>query len=258
MLFRWLTERRRKEILTHPFPESWEKILQENVAHYRKLNRAEQHHLQQLTQVFLAEKSWEGCGGLDLTDEIKVTIAAEACLLLLGRDHSLYSDVESILVYPSTVVAPTRTGSFWGVSTLPIEGDKAVLGQAVQGGPVILVWDAVKRGARHPEDGHNVVFHEFAHKIDMLDGGADGTPPLEGEQLETWAEICSRAFLKLRKRAEGGKKSVIDVYGATNEAEFFAVATEAFFERPSELHKHEPELYKILKDFYNQDPASME
>ena len=151
---------------------------------------------------------------------------------------------------------PERKTSFFEISTTPAEGPKAILGEAHYRGPVILVWDTVKKETRHPEHGHNVVYHEFAHKLDMLDGKADGTPPLATkEEYERWIEVCSRVFLELSEKVEHGRKTYIDDYGATNEAEFFAVATEHFFCQPEQLKHHRPELYQVLKEFYRQDPA---
>lgn len=256
MLFTWLTERRRKHILEEPFPEAWRGVLERNVAHWALLDAEERKRLCDLVQVFIAEKTWQGCGGLELTDEIRVTIAAEACLLLLGRDHGLFADVESILVYPSAVVPPERPRGFFS-NTLEVHKERAVLdGEAHLHGPVILVWDAVRRGARHAGDGRNVVFHEFAHKIDMLGGEVDGTPPLEDRaRREAWAEVCTRVYRALEAE-EPAVRRVLDPYGATNEAEFFAVATESFFERPEALREALPALYALLQDFYQQDPAA--
>lgn len=256
MLLSWFTERRRRHILETPFPPAWRAVIERNVAHWALLDDDERERLCELVQVFVAEKHWEGCGGLDLTDEIKVTIAAEACLLLLGRDHGLYNDVESILVYPSTVVPPERPQGFFALSMQAREEPMPLLGEAHQGGPVILVWDAVRRGARNPGDGRNVVFHEFAHKIDMLDGDADGTPPLpdRAHRLD-WANVCSEVYLALKDK-DPETRRVLDPYGATNEAEFFAVATESFFERPVALQSSLPPLYDLLAGFYRQDPAA--
>ncbi|MDA8083814.1 MAG: zinc-dependent peptidase [Nitrospiraceae bacterium] len=227
-----------------------------NVAHYCVLDDADRSELKAIMQVFLEEKQWEGCGGLDLTDEIRVTIAAQACLLQLGLPHDYYRNVQSILVYPSTVVPPEhRPGIFEHVDG-PVAVPVPILGQAFAQGPVILVWDAVLHGARHPEQGHNVVYHEFAHKLDMLDGVADGTPLLaDRDQFAEWVAVCSFEFLRLRRLAEEGHKTFLDAYGATNEAEFFAVATEEFFDRPIDLRKQVPDLYRVLSAFYRQDPA---
>ena len=164
--------------------------------------------------------------------------------------------MESILIYPSVVEPPERHPGVFERVDSPLESPGPILGQAFAHGPVILVWDAVLHGARHPEQGHNVVYHEFAHKLDMLDGTADGTPPLaDQDQLAEWVTVCSREYLRLRLLAEKGHKTFLDAYGATNEAEFFAVATEEFFDRPLALQEHAPDLYHILRAYYNQDPA---
>jgi Mlc titration factor MtfA (ptsG expression regulator) len=225
-------------------------IIQHNVAHYCMLNDIERSHLRALVQVFIAEKYWEGCGGLELTDEIRVTISAQACLLLLGLPHNYYQNVETIIVYPSTVVPPQRKLSFFETAVVPVEASHPIIGQAFQQGPVIIIWDAALHGGRHPELGHNVIYHEFAHKLDMLDGAADGTPP-----LRDWVQTCSREYLRLKHDAEHGKKSFLNAYGATNEAEFFAVATEQFFDQPSLMIKNAPDLYRVLKEYYLLDPA---
>lgn len=255
-MFHWLRNHRRAAARKRPFPSGWEACVRTNVAHYDVLDTAERAELHATIQVFLEEKDWEGCGGLDLTDEIRVTIAAEACLLLLGLPHDYYRNVESILIYPSTVVLPEHQPGVFERVNAPVETAAPILGQAIAQGPVILVWDAVLHGARHPEQGHNVVFHEFAHKLDMLDGTADGTPPLVShDQLSDWVEVCSREFLRLRDLAGQGHKTFLDAYGTKNEAEFFAVATEEFFDRPLALLKHSPDLYHVLGTYYRQDPA---
>jgi hypothetical protein len=254
-MFHWFREHRRAEARKRPFPTEWEAFVRANMAHYCVLDDAERTELHAMIQVFLEEKHWEGCGGLDLTDEIRITIAAQACLLQLGLPHDYYRNVKSILVYPSTVVPPERTLGFFEPGGTVVEGSAPLLGQAFAYGPVILVWDSILHGARHPEQGHNVVYHEFAHKLDMLDGAADGTPPFtDPDQFAEWVAICSREFLRLRRLAETGHKTFLDAYGAKNEAEFFAVATEEFFDRPLALQEHAPELYRVLSAYYLQDP----
>ncbi|MEI6207896.1 MAG: M90 family metallopeptidase [Desulfuromonadales bacterium] len=255
-MLHWLRDHRRTEIRKRLFPAEWEAYVTANMAHYSMLDEAERTELQAMMQVFLEEKQWEGCGGLELTDEIRVTIAAQACLLQLKLPHDYYRNVESILVYPSTVVPPERHIRVFENVSEPVEASIPILGQAFMQGPVILVWDALLQGARHPEQGHNLVYHEFAHKLDMLDGAADGTPPLaDSEQLAEWVSVCSREFLRLRGLADKGHKTFLDSYGAKNEAEFFAVATEEFFDRPLALKKHASDLYHVLKAYYRQDPA---
>ena len=253
-MFQWLTERRRKKLLETPFPEAWRAIIGANVRAYRYLHPDEQRHLCDLTQVFISEKHWEGCGGLELTDEMRVTIAATACLLIMGRDHDLMKDVESILVYPTTMVLPPPPRSFFDPSNRVVEGEQAVLGVAHgRRDPVVLAWDSVLAGAANAGDGRNVVLHEMAHKVDFLDGTADGTPPLETvADRREWARVWSEAFLAHRS----GEQHVLREYAQTNEAEFFAVATEVFFEQPKRLRSELPEIYRLLARFYNLDLAA--
>jgi len=255
-MFRWFINRRRKKLTRTPFPPLWEDIIRRNVGHYCFLKDAERAHLRALIQVFLSEKHWEGAGGLELTDEIRVTVSAQACLLLLGLPHDYYKNVESIIVYPSTVVPPPRKPGFFENTIAPADLAQPIIGQAFQQGPVIIIWDAALRGGRHPKSGHNVIYHEFAHKLDMLDGMADGTPPLRDRaEYREWVLTCSQEYLRLKNRTEKGKKSFLDAYAATNEAEFFAVATEQFFDQPRLMIKHAPDLYLVLKKYYCQDPS---
>jgi Mlc titration factor MtfA (ptsG expression regulator) len=257
MVFRWLTERRRNKLLEQPFPEAWEDILEENVAAYELLEDEEQERLRELVTVFVDEKHWEGCGGLELDDEMRITIAGAGCLLLLGRDHDLFEEVESILVYPAAVMVGEMGRSTFDSAARVNEGDKPVLGLAVKGGAVVLAWDSALRGARDPKDGHNVVIHELAHKIDFLDGSADGTPEFEtGAERRGWAAAMAPAYLAHKERSERGKKSFLDDYAITNEAEYFAVATEAFFEKPRHLKRALPEVYEQLASFYKLDLAA--
>ncbi len=254
-LFHWFADRRRKRLTDLPFPALWEEIIRRNVAHYCMLDDDERAHLRALIQVFINEKTWVGSGGLKLNDEIRVTISAQACLLLLGLNHNYYQNVESIIVYPDTVVPPQRKPGFFENTIALAEPSRPIIGQAIHRGPVIIVWDAALRGGRQPGLGYNVVYHEFAHKMDMLDGTADGTPPLRDRaEYDDWVEICSREYLRLKDDTQKGKKSFLNAYGATNEAEFFAVATEQFFDQPQLMVKHTPDLYRVLKEYYRQDP----
>jgi Mlc titration factor MtfA (ptsG expression regulator) len=221
------------------------------VAHYRLLSEGDRQKLRDRIQIFLDEKPIEGAGGLEIDDTIRVTIAAEACLLLLGRDElEDFPDVEAIVVYPHAYRAPTRQHLGGGVV---LEGAEERLGEAHQRGLVVLAWDAVEQSARDARDGHNVVLHEFAHQLDMEDRWADGAPPLERRAMYgPWARVLGAEFQALQ---EARGKSVLDRYGATNPAEFFAVATEAFFEKPLQLRNKHPELYEELALYYRQDPA---
>jgi hypothetical protein len=257
MFFSWLENRKRQRLLQNPFPEKWTDSLRANVAHFSYLSPEEQRHLRELVQVFVAEKHWEGCGGLVLDDEIRVTIAGQACLLLLGLDHGLYQNVETILVYPSTVL-PKRAEEPMFAAPVVVNAIVPLIGEAHQRGPVILAWDAVRRAGRHP-DGHNVVYHEFAHKIDMADGTVDGVPPVATrEEYDRWVRVCTRDYETLRDRFEAGLPTLLDPYGGTSLSEFFAVATEYFFDRSREFAEQHPELYDVLRAFYRQDPSARE
>jgi len=249
---RVLRNRRIKQLAIMPFPDEWEKILERNVSLYRYLPDALRDQFHNDIKIFITEKHFEGLGGLEMTDEIKVTIAAEASMLLLNRKNSDYPKLTSILVYPNTYVTNQSTPIGGGIY---IEGQSVRLGESWQHGSVVLAWDNVKQGAVNAQDGHNVVLHEFAHQLDQEDGIADGAPILEKQSsYTTWARILSKEYEQLRSYAEHHKKSVMDKYGATNPAEFFAVATETFFEKPVQLKKKAPDLYAELKSFYNVDP----
>ena len=253
MVFEWFGEHRRQKITEEPFPEAWEAILQENLPVYALLDSEEQARLRDDLRILIAEKSWEGCGGLTLTDEIQVTIAAQASLLTLGREPNYFPKVESILVYPADYRARDRQRDPSGVVD---EGVSGRLGEAWSDGPVVLSWSDALQGGRNMEDGHNVVYHEFAHKLDMDDNDANGVPTLDTEeQVQEWEEVMTAEFAHLIAAAESGHETVLDSYGATNPAEFFAVSTECFFEKPLQmLHKH-PNLYRVLQGYYRQDPA---
>ncbi len=253
MLFSWFARRRREKLLGTPFPAGWVDYLDRNVPLYARLNSREKAQLRDDLRVIVAEKQWEGCGGLAMTDEIKVTIAAHAALLLLGIRHDYFARVMSILVYPSGFRSPDGWAGRDGVVDL----DAGASGQAWYDGPVVLAWDDVLQGGRNPRDGLNVVLHEFAHQLDYLDGVIDGTPPLRRKgDYAKWQEVMTREFERLKREAERGTPMVLDEYGATDHAEFFAVATEAFFEKPRQMCARHPELYAVLSEYYGQDPAA--
>ena len=254
-MFQWLTERRRKHLLETPFPPAWVEIIDDNVAIASKLDVDQRKHLHDLAQVFAAEKHWEGCGGLALTDEMRAVISALAAVLILARDHSLYEDVDSILVYPDTMSQPARPQAVFERAGRVVHEGVALLGEAHIGGPVLLAWEDVITQARS-HGSRNVVLHELAHKIDMADGAVDGTPPLDSaSERHRWAEICTQHFLELRDQADRGQHTFLRAYGATNEAEFFAVATEAYFLRGPQLREHHAALYQLLAAFYRVELA---
>jgi Mlc titration factor MtfA (ptsG expression regulator) len=248
MIFDWLKDWRRARVRARPFPEEWLGYLRQNVAYYEHLSEAEQAKLRGDVQVFVAEKKWEGCGGLVMTDEIRVTIAAQACLLVLGLDYGCYDRVLSVLVYPHAY-----RGTLHEEQGLR---DPGRLGEAWYRGPVVLAWDRVLHDGRHPDEGHNVVFHEFAHQLDMLDGVIDGTPPLkDAEQARRWHDVMTAEYQRLVAASELGRATLLDHYGAASEGEFFAVCTECFFDLPVEMRRRHPRLYELFLEFYRQDSA---
>ncbi len=254
-MFGFFKRRRRKRLRSAPFPPGWLEIIERNVRLYRHLPDADRDELRGLVQIFLAEKHFEGCGGLELTDEIKVTIAASACLLLLHRDTDIYPRLITILVYPSAYVARTRNP----IGVLALEGQAIKLGESWSSGVVILSWDDVLAGASDIRDGRNVVLHEFAHQLDREDGWVDGAPPLEQRSpYVTWARVLGAEYERLQRASRLGRSTVLNEYGAKNPAEFFAVATECFFEKPHVLRTRHPELYEELRSFYRQDPAQLQ
>lgn len=249
----WLKQRRRRRLRMTPFPESWLKIIRRNVPYVHILSQEDCHELQGHLQVFLAEKVFEGCGGLKVTDEIRVTIAAQACLLLLHRVTDYYPMLRTVLVYPGAYVAPVTEPVGHGLVS---EGVSVRAGESWQHGSVILSWDDVLHGAANIHDGHNVVLHEFAHQLDQEAGAAEGAPILPKPSMYVaWARVLSAEYSQLQKDAELGRETIFDKYGAENPAEFFAVATECFFEKALQLKEKHPGLYEELRLFYRQDPA---
>ena len=255
MAFELFKSRRRARLRAQPAPKAWREILERNLGVFRRLSPEDQKELLGHTQVFLAEKHFEGAGGLVLTDEIRVTIAGQACLLLLHRETDYYPELVSIIVYPTGYIADEDRhigGGIWE------EGGEDRLGHTGQRlGALVLAWDAVRHGAAAPDDGVNLVLHEFAHQPDFENRSSDGTPALETHgDYRTWARVMSYEFEALRDALEAGEDTFLDDYGATNPAEFFAVITEAFFERPRALRRNHPALFMQLQRFYQQDPTT--
>ena len=258
--FHPIRDLKRQALLAEPFPPEWDEYIQANLAYYALLTPDEQARLRDDARIFASEKDWEAGGGHELTDEIKITISAEACLLLLGWDDSrradMFPNVATVLVYPTGYRATdkSRTGLVENV------GEQGRLGEAWSSDlPVVLSWQSARENGRVADNGHNVVLHEFAHKLDMVDGrAADGVPVLQGgdDAYDKWAEVMETEYEALVHDAEKGHKSFLDHYGATNPAEFFAVGTEAFFEKPTRMRDDHPNLYAAFASFYEQDTAA--
>ncbi len=255
---RWFSrrkDRRRKDILASPFPSTWGPVVSRTLRALDRLPATDMEHLHKLVQVFVSEKEFLGCAGLVVTDEIKVTIASGACLLLLGIPHlDIFPRLREIIVYPGGL---TQSVEAIGPDGRPYEINTVRAGEAWRRGPVVLAWDSVARSVATPRDGYNVVYHEFAHVLDMQSGAADGMPPLESrEQVSEWAETFYREFDRFVENDRLGRSTFIDPYGASNAAEFFAVATEHFFEQSRQLKRAHPELYSLFAGFFKVDPIS--
>jgi len=251
-VFAWLKERKRTKLRAQPFPQFWADIIDPNVPYCAGLNEKDRQELQGHVQVLLAEKHFEGCAGFVITDEVKVTIAAHASFLLLHRDTGYFPRLRTILVYPTAFIVKNLEQGPGGTVS---ESDGVHLGESWGQGTVVLAWDEVEKSARHSADGYNVVLHEFAHQLDQEDGVADGAPILSQRDLyERWAEVLSAEYDQLKRDLKRRRNTLIDPYGATDAAEFFAVATETFFETPDKMHRRHPDLYQALRDYYQQDP----
>jgi len=249
-----IKKRRRERLMRQPFPPEWTAILGRMVPYYGILPPADQAELRGLMQVFLAEKHFEGCEGVEITDEIRVTIAAQACILLLHRETDIYPLLQSVLVYPDAYFAPVRRREPGGFISEEIE-DRS--GESWSIGALVLSWKDVVLDSSDIHDGYNVVFHEFAHQLDDEAGRADGAPPLPKRSMYAdWERVLGDEYDRLVENVERRRPTFLDPYGATNPAEFFAVITEYFFEKSRELKLFHPELYEQLRLYYRQDPAS--
>jgi Mlc titration factor MtfA (ptsG expression regulator) len=257
---------RRAAWAARPFPPAWRTILRRRVPLYRRLPPHLQQQLRRHVQVFLAEKPFIGCGGLAVTDEIRVTVAAQACLLRLNRGGPLFPELRQILVYPGAFLVDRVQAAPGGVLR---EERRALAGESWSRGQVILSWQDVVDGARIADDGHNVVLHEFAHQLDQEAGAANGAPRQAGPELARWAAVMNAEYDALQARLHARASTapyaagsafdepppeLINAYGATNPAEFFAVVTEVFFEQADALAQRHPALFAVLRDFYRVDP----
>ena len=245
---------RRQRLRSQPFPAEWRDILRRRVPYFRQMPVDLQLQLKRHIQVFMAEKPFIGCAGLVVTDEIRVTIAAQACLLLLNRRTGYYPQLRQVLVYPAAFLVQRSQHD----GAVQHEQRHALAGESWSQGQVILSWDDALQGATTVGDGRNVVIHEFAHQLDQENGDANGAPYLGGgaARLQRWSQVLGDAFAQLQAQLQRGEPTLLDGYGATNPAEFFAVVSEVFFEQAPELAQVHPALYAELRAFYRVDPLS--
>lgn len=232
---------RRMRLAQRELPAHWPEILDKNVPFVRHLDDALRAEFLELLKVFVWDKHWIGAKGMEITDEVKVTVSAAAVRLVLHMGLEPYDGLSEIVVYP---FAYTHDGT---------EG--AVLGEAHTWGTVVLSWPDVRQGLANPHDGHDTATHEFAHVLDVAAGSFNGTPALRSRgDYRPWAHVLERHYRRLRTKNKDERR-VLRMYGATNEAEFFAVATEAFFEKPRQMKKRLPELFDVLHELYQLDPC---
>ncbi|MDN3921219.1 zinc-dependent peptidase [Roseateles violae] len=249
-----LTRRRRARIARQPFPAPWRRILRRRVPLVQRLPADLQLRLKGLMQVFLAEKPIIGCAGLEVSEEMRVTIAAQACLPLLGATRGFYPELKQVLLYPGAFVVDRPAPGPGGVQ---MEQRRALAGESWVQGQVLLSWQDVLAGAADPADGSNVVIHEFAHQLDQAKGFANGAPLLANAQAyQRWSRVMQQEYDALRGRVARGETGLLDAYGATDPAEFFAVASEVLFEQPQRLSVEHPALYAELRGYYRIDPLS--
>jgi Mlc titration factor MtfA (ptsG expression regulator) len=246
-------EYQRNKIKSQPFIKQWRKIIQQRIPYFRLMPADLQLQLKEHIQVFLAEKEFVGCNGVKITDEIRVTIAAQACLLLLNRKTDYYPKLQTILVYPRAFIkAQTKTGP----GGVEYTQNQALTGESWDFGKIVLSWEDTLHGAEITNDGHNVVIHEFAHQLDQENGRANGAPVLgRGQSYQCWSKIFAKQFAVLKKQATLGEPSLFSYYGATEPAEFFAVATEVFFEKSKQFSYEHPSLYRQFTQYYKVDPV---
>jgi Mlc titration factor MtfA (ptsG expression regulator) len=252
MIFSWLRTRRRRKLLAEPFPVRWQGFLDKNVGHYALLSAAEQARLRDATRILVAEKRWQGRGGLFISEEMRVTIAAQAALLLLGTDHGYFGRVRDVFVFPGEFRTP-RPEDDWEDDLL---SETPLAGQAWERGHVMLAWDQVLSEGRNPEAGYNVVVHEFAHQLDYADDITAGVPDLGDAALEgRWRYVMSVAFADHCRAIRGKDETLFTPHAADSEVEFFADATEAYFCRAVDLKELHPEMYQLFAAYYRSDPV---
>ncbi|MEL7258811.1 MAG: M90 family metallopeptidase [Pseudomonadota bacterium] len=243
---------RRQELLQGQLSDTEREIVADTVPLLRNLPPDMQTRLEGKMNLFLDQVEFIGCNGLDVTEEMELSIAAQACLLVLNTD-AWYDHLRTILIYPGAFKSKTREHDGYVVR----ESEVVRSGESWQYGPVILSWAHSKQGALNTEDGHNVVLHEFAHQLDSLSGHTDGAPLLaSGQSFAEWARVFTKAYRRHVEKTEAGHNTVLSPYAATSHEEFFAVAVEVFFEKPIRLQREEPEVYAQLSELLQLDPAT--
>ena len=253
MLLSWMRARRRRAIAEQPFPGAWHDILRHGVKQAQWLDEAETDRLRSWVAVFVAEKHFEGCGGLEITDEVRVTIAGQAGLVTLGFEGEWFDALKSVLVYPGDYIVPRSTPLEGGGE---LEWREARVGETWSGGSMVLSWPGVLDGGRVRDGPRSVVIHECAHLVDAIDGDIDGIPPLPAVGRQEWITGIAACRARFGEALDDGRSTAFDEYAAESDAEFFAVASECFFQDPHRLVRHDRTLYDLLSVAWRQDPRS--
>ncbi len=252
-MFGW-KERRREKLARQAFPEAWEEILGRDVPLFRRLSADDQKELRGHVQVFVAEKRFEGAGGFEMTDDARIAIASQACVLLLHRATDYFPALSSIIVYPGEYVAKLQdtdeNGLVW-------EEDEERAGESWSHGSLVLSWRDIVEDRESAETDLNVVLHEFAHQLDAENGEMNGMPRIADPELRAqWSEAMLDAYEDFATQVDAGRNTALDPYGAEHPSEFFAVATETFFQQPRRLQAVYPRVYAVLVSYYRQDPRT--
>ena len=254
MLFSWLRSRRRRQFAERPFPAAWNTILDRHVRQAHWLDDESRDRLRGWVTVFVAEKRFEGCGGMEIDDEVRVAIAGQAGLAVLGFEAEFFERLRSVLVYPGDYLVPRTTPLAGGGE---LEWQEARLGETWSGGSMVLSWPRVVDGGRLRDGPRSVVIHECAHLVDLLDGEIDGIPPLPaGRSRDAWAAEIDACRERFEEALDEGRATAFDDYAAESDAEFFAVASECFFQDPHRLLRHDRTLYGLLAEAWRQDPKA--
>lgn len=249
-----LRERRREKLRRKPFPEEWKATLEHDVPLVRRLSPEDRAELYGHIQVFLAEKRFEGAGGFEMTDDARLAVAGQACILLLHRDTDYFSRLHSIIVYPAEYVARNRDQDENGVVW---EEEEERAGESWSLGSLVLSWRDVVEDRENPDTDLNVILHEFAHQLDGERGDMNGQPPMTDAELkQEWASAMLEAYEDLARQVDAGRNTALDPYGAEDPSEFFAVASETFFQQPRRLQAVYPKVYAVLSRYFQQDPLT--
>ena len=253
-MFGWFKKRKRNQFAKMPTPSDWIATLETHMPVFQKFSKEDREELLTHTKILFHEKEFIGAHDLEVTEPMIVFICAQASMLLLHREPSYFPNVNTVIIYETAFASTINQGIGGGIY---LKKYQARVGESNHKTKVVvLAWDSVVYGAENPTDGKNVVLHEFAHQLDSETGNVNGAPVLSSNSsYRMWGCEMLKEYEHLKSDIAHHHKTFIDKYGATNHAEFFAVITEAFFEKPLGMQRKHPQMYKLLSEFYKQNPA---